>query len=151
MPHIHQANNRPSPIRNEVLGSKPWKTAIAAARAIPPSTQTAWQTQGVVQGVSSLKFSILRPNRTHGQNSPVQPEKVKHNWMDYYILSTQQTMRNKFTHLLTTISIFSTAKDPSCPRFIGRWLEAFRKRLSTLIALANIQLSMSRRSVITFK
>lgn len=62
-------------MRNEVLGSIPWMTAVAVATAIPPSMQTAWQMQGVVQGVSSLKLSTFRPNKTHGQNSPVQPVK----------------------------------------------------------------------------
>lgn len=76
-PHIHHANNRPSQIRNEVLGSTPWKIAVPAATAMPPSTKTAWQMHGVVHGTSSLKFSILRPNWTQGQNSPVKPVKVK--------------------------------------------------------------------------
>lgn len=60
-------------MRNDVLGSIPWKTPVPIASAMPPSIQMAWQMQGVVQGVSSLKLSILRPKRTHGQNSPVQP------------------------------------------------------------------------------
>jgi hypothetical protein len=76
MPHIHQAKSKPSQIRNGVSGLMPWKTAVAAASAMPPSTQTAWQTHGVVQGVSSLKLSIFLPNRTQGQNSPVQPFQV---------------------------------------------------------------------------
>lgn len=86
MPHIHQANNSPSQIRNEVLGSTPWKTAVAAATAMPPSMQTAWHMQGVVQGVSSLKLSTLRPNKTHGQNRPVQPVKVKNNGIILFTL-----------------------------------------------------------------
>jgi hypothetical protein len=75
-PHIHHAKSKPSQMRNDVPGWKPWKTAVAAASARPPSTHTAWQMHGVVQGVSSLKLSIFLPNRTQGQNSPVQPFKV---------------------------------------------------------------------------
>ena len=77
IPHIHHANKRPSQMRNDVLGSTPWKTAVAVARAIPPSIHTAWHMHGVVQGVSSLKLSTLRPNKTHGQNRPVQPVKSR--------------------------------------------------------------------------
>lgn len=60
-------------MRNDVLGSIPWKAAIAVASAMPPSTKIAWQTQGVVQGVSSLRFSMFRPNKTQGQKRPIQP------------------------------------------------------------------------------
>jgi hypothetical protein len=70
MPHIHHANNKPSPIRKAPWGSTPWNMAVAKAKAIPPSTKIAWQVQGPVQGVSSLILSTLRPNRTHGQNKP---------------------------------------------------------------------------------
>lgn len=61
-------------MRNVVLGSiKPCRAAVAAAKAMPPSTKMAWQMQGPVHGVSSLNCSMLRPNRTQGQNSPVLP------------------------------------------------------------------------------
>lgn len=60
-------------MRND--GSTQPKTAVAAASAIPPSTQMAWHMHGVVQGVSSLNLSTLCPNKTHGQNSPVKPVK----------------------------------------------------------------------------
>lgn len=78
IPHIHQPNSKPSPMRKDVPGSIPWHTAVATARAMPPSTKIAWQTQGVVQGVSSLRLSTLRPNKTHGQKSPVQPIEVRY-------------------------------------------------------------------------
>lgn len=71
--HNHQLNTKPSPIRNDVLGSTPWNMAVRIASVIPPSTNTAWQTQGVVQGMSSLRASTLRPNSTQGQNNPVRP------------------------------------------------------------------------------
>lgn len=51
----------------------PWKIAVAAASAIPPSTHNAWQTHALVHGMSSLKLSTLCPNKTQGQNNPVQP------------------------------------------------------------------------------
>ena len=74
MPHIHQVKNKPSKIRNDVPGSMiPFKTAVAVARAMPPSIKMAWQMHGPVQGVSSCKLSTLRPNNTQGQNSPVKP------------------------------------------------------------------------------
>lgn len=61
-------------MRNVVLGSIiPCSTAVAATTARPPSTKTAWQMHGPVHGVSSLNCSTLRPNKTHGQKSPVQP------------------------------------------------------------------------------
>lgn len=59
-------------MRNDVSGSIPWINAVAAATAIPPSIHKAWQTQALFQGMSSLIASTLRPNRTHGQNKPVQ-------------------------------------------------------------------------------
>lgn len=73
MPHIHHVNNNPSQMRNVVFGSMQWSAAVAVAKAMPPSTNIAWQTHGLVQSISSsLKLSTLRPNKTHGQNSPVQ-------------------------------------------------------------------------------
>lgn len=74
IPHIHQPNNRPSHMRNVVLGSIiPCSAAVAATTARPPSTKMAWQMHGPVQGVSSLSCSTLRPNKMHGQRRPVQP------------------------------------------------------------------------------
>ena len=67
-------------MRND--GSIQPKTVVAAASTIPPSTQMAWHMHGVVQGVSSLKLSMLRPNKTHGQNSPVKPLKEGHEKFD---------------------------------------------------------------------
>lgn len=64
-------------MRNDVPGSIPGKMEVAAtvaiARVMPPSTQMAWQMHGLVQGVTSLNLSTLRPNNTQGQKSPVKP------------------------------------------------------------------------------
>jgi hypothetical protein len=75
--HNHQLNTRPSPIKTDAPGSTPWNIAVRIASAMPPSTQTAWQVQGVVHGISSLRAWTFRPNSTQGQNSPVQPNKAR--------------------------------------------------------------------------
>lgn len=73
MAQIHHANNKLSPIKNDVFGSIPWKKAVATATAIPPSTHMAWHMHALVQGISSRSVSTLRPNNTHGQKSPFKP------------------------------------------------------------------------------
>lgn len=61
-------------MRQVVPGSTtPFRAHVAVASARPPSTKMAWQMHGPFHGVSSLTCSTLRPNKTHGQNSPVQP------------------------------------------------------------------------------
>ena len=57
-----------------MLGSIPGNITVRIANAMPPSTQTAWQVQGVVHGISSLRASTLCPNSTQGKNDPVQPK-----------------------------------------------------------------------------
>lgn len=104
-PHIHQANNRPSPTRKADFGSKPCKIAAAAATAMPPSTKMAWQRHALFQGTSSLKLSKLRPNRTHGQNSPAKPVKVNNDTVflvtqtaDYVYCCKQLEQESRYTN-----------------------------------------------------
>lgn len=47
---------------------------------------------------------------------------------------------------LTTLGIFSTSKNPSCPILISRRLVAFRQHLSTFTASLNIQLNNNKQN-----
>lgn len=84
IPHIHQPNKKLSKTRNGGLIQP--TIAVPAARAIPPSTQMAWHKHGLVQVISSLNLSTLRPNRTHGQNSPIKPVMVENE--NFYTIET---------------------------------------------------------------
>jgi len=128
MPQTHHANKRPSQMRTEVLGSIPLQKAVAAASAIPPSTHTAWPTHALGQGISSLSSTFL-PNNTHGQNNPVKP--TTHKMIPYSIIYYEKKQKKNYYNgsqnesILTTISIFKAAKNPSCPIFISRRLIPF--------------------------